>query len=162
MDTGEQDENVGGEVEVEQLKQPQYCYILYNDKNNVTYNGYTTNLERRLRQHNMEISGGAKGTRGQVLKNGGPLWKYLCVVTSDDPRFTKEKALSLEWYIRYPTGKKPRPKEYNGPQGRLRGLQLAMKHDKFKDIDFIVDHRMANDKVLKVIAINENLKADSI
>ena len=27
-----------------------YCYILYNDNNNKTYNGYTVNPTRRIRQ----------------------------------------------------------------------------------------------------------------
>jgi predicted GIY-YIG superfamily endonuclease len=115
----------------------QYCYILKNDKNNATYNGYTIDLERRLRQHNMEISGGAKSTRIQV-QNNGVKWSFLCAVTSNDPRFTKEKALSLEWHIRYPTCKKPRPRQFNGPEGRLRGLELALKHEKFKDIEFLI------------------------
>ena len=29
-----------------------FCYIIYS--NNRTYNGYTVNLQRRLRQHNGE------------------------------------------------------------------------------------------------------------
>jgi predicted GIY-YIG superfamily endonuclease len=116
-----------------------YCYILCNDKNSVTYNGYTVDLDRRLRQHNGELAGGAKGTRGQLVKNG-VTWRFLAVLTSPDPAFTKEMAMSLEWWIRYPTGRKPRPREFNGPQGRLRGMQVAMKKDKFKDIEFIVDY----------------------
>jgi predicted GIY-YIG superfamily endonuclease len=31
---------------------------------NSSYVGYTSNLKRRLRQHNAEIKGGAKATRG--------------------------------------------------------------------------------------------------
>lgn len=111
-----------------------FCYILANDKNNVTYNGYTTNLERRLRQHNMEIKGGAKCTTRQCAK-AGARWRYVAVVTTVDPRFDKIMALRLEWRIRYPTGKRPRPKEFNGVEGRLAGARLAMAHEKFSDID---------------------------
>ena len=39
-----------------------FCYLLINTNNNSTYVGVTKNLERRLRQHNGEISGGAKAT----------------------------------------------------------------------------------------------------
>lgn len=106
-----------------------YNYILHNDLNNATYNGYTVDIERRLRQHNGEIRGGAKGTapyRGH--------WKFLAVITS--PQFTKNTAMSFEWWVRYPTGKKPRPQEFKGPNGRLKGLAMVMKSDKFKDFQF--------------------------
>ena len=39
------------------------CYILKSG--NRTYNGSTNNMRRRLRQHNGEIKGGAKYTRGR-------------------------------------------------------------------------------------------------
>ena len=40
-----------------------YCYILRNKQpqySHLTYNGSTNNPKRRLRQHNEEISGGAR------------------------------------------------------------------------------------------------------
>jgi hypothetical protein len=46
--------------------------------------------------------------------------------------------MSFEWHVRYPTGSKPRPKEFNGPQGRLKGLELVMASDKFKTYEFEV------------------------
>jgi predicted GIY-YIG superfamily endonuclease len=114
-----------------------FCYILCNDVNNSTYNGYTTDLKRRLRQHNTEIKGGAKCTTRQCAKHG-VRWRYLTVVTSSDPEFTKQKALSLEWHIRYPTGRKPRPPQYNGREGRMKGLELALGHEKFRSLQFII------------------------
>ena len=36
------------------------CYILHNTQNNATYNGYSIDFLRRLRQHNGLIKGGAK------------------------------------------------------------------------------------------------------
>lgn len=107
-----------------------YNYILYNDDSNATYNGYTTDYERRLRQHNGELVGGAKGTSRHRGK-----WKFLAIITS--PQFTKESAMSFEWYVRYPTKKKPRPDEYKGPQGRLKGLDLVLAMDKFKEFEFV-------------------------
>lgn len=111
-----------------------YCYILYNLKNNKTYNGYTVNLERRLRQHNREIKGGARYTTNNAAKDGFE-WRYLAVVEGAP---TKNIALSLEWHIKYPTCKRPRPKEYQGAQGRLKGLELALVHPKFEEIEFKV------------------------
>jgi predicted GIY-YIG superfamily endonuclease len=109
-----------------------YCYILYNDDDSRTYNGYTTNLKRRLRQHNQEISGGAKATGRNKNKN----WKYGVIITSKNPDFTKTIALKLEWQIRYPTRRVPRPKQYNGIQGRIDSLPLIFKNERFCDIMF--------------------------
>lgn len=97
-----------------------YCYIVTNEHDR-TYNGYTVNLNRRLRQHNGEIKGGAKATRGR-----GP-WSFLAVITSDcwDCIST---AMQHEWSIKYPTRRRPRPKEYNGAAGRLRSLSRVFAH----------------------------------
>lgn len=53
-----------------------------------TYVGYSVNPIHRLRQHNREIVGGAKGTA-----KGAP-WKIICIVTG----FPSEtSALQFEW-----------------------------------------------------------------
>lgn len=97
-----------------------YCYIITNEHDR-TYNGYTVNLERRLRQHNGEIKGGAKATRGR-----GP-WSFLAVITSDCWDCVST-AMQHEWSIKYPTRRRPRPKEYNGAVGRLRSLAHVFAH----------------------------------
>lgn len=94
-----------------------FCYILVSD--NRTYNGYTVNLERRLRQHNGELKGGARSTQGRE-------WEYLVIIS--DPTWTKQDAMKCEWHIRYPTRKKPRPKQYCGVEGRLASLELIKKN----------------------------------
>ena len=48
-------------------------YLLKNSCNNFTYLGITNNSNRRIRQHNGIIKGGAKYTR--MKKNNGE-WKY--------------------------------------------------------------------------------------
>jgi|UniRef100_A0A6C0BFV4 predicted GIY-YIG superfamily endonuclease len=108
-----------------------YCYILYNVKDNKTYNGYTVDLKKRIRQHNNIIKGGAKYTTTESKQYGSNHWKYLCIVTCD--MLTKHEALSLEWHIRYPTGVKPRPSEYKGPLGRIKSIYDVLCKDKFKD-----------------------------
>lgn len=112
------------------------CYILFNDLTNKTYNGYTVNLERRLRQHNSIIKGGARATTVDSKVRGNTFWKYLLVVEADG--MDKRKALSLEWHIRYPTCKRPRPREFSSAEGRIRALAHVFKHDKFQHLTFKV------------------------
>lgn len=103
------------------------CYILRCTQSGRTYNGYTNHMARRLRQHNRELVGGARATG-----RGGP-WEVIAVVVGD-AAFTHTRALSLEWHIRYPTGRRPRPRSYDGAGGRIAGLALALKHPKFVDL----------------------------
>jgi len=97
-----------------------YCYIVCNI-NDRTYNGYTVNLDRRLRQHNGIIKGGARATHGR-----GP-WEFLIVLTSPcwDCIST---AMQHEWSIKYPTRRRPRPKEFNGATGRLNSFTEVFQH----------------------------------
>ena len=105
-----------------------YCYILYSSINSKTYNGYTVNPVKRIRQHNGVIKGGAKYTTRLHSE-----WTYLIIVELVDVEWTYNDALSFEWHIKYPTNRKPRPKEYNGAIGRLKGLLKASLMDKFKE-----------------------------
>ncbi len=68
-----------------------YCYMLYTD-NNKTYIGATTDPDRRLRQHNRELSGGARATGIQVAH--GSTWKRGCYITNI-PEW--RSALQIEW-----------------------------------------------------------------
>ena len=52
---------------------PWAFYMIRNG--NSTYAGISTDVDRRLRQHNGEIRGGARYTTGR-----GPGWKHLCIV----------------------------------------------------------------------------------
>ena len=104
---------------MEEIKKDKYyCYILYqtNLESDITYNGSTNNLVRRLRQHNGELVGGAKATSGK-----GP-WKYLAVM---EGFVDHHEALCCEWRIKHPIGKK-RPKKYCGKKGRIESLNLVL------------------------------------
>jgi predicted GIY-YIG superfamily endonuclease len=61
-----------------------YCLVSTTGK---TYVGFTVNVDRRLRQHNGEISGGAKATHGHQ-------WSRLCTVAGFP---TQQSALQFEW-----------------------------------------------------------------
>ena len=108
-----------------------YNYILGNIHNDRTYNGYTVNVKRRLRQHNGELKGGAKYTS----KDPGA-WFIVISITSHE--FTKHTALSFEWSVRYPTNKRPRPREYSGVLGRIRSLPHVFQNPKFSSMQFVV------------------------
>tara|TARA_A100001015_G_scaffold282307_1_gene346442 strand:+ start:213 stop:578 length:366 start_codon:yes stop_codon:yes gene_type:complete len=60
--------------------------------NGSTYIGATVNLNKRIRQHNKEIRGGAKATSNRV--NGGEVWQYICYV-ENFPSYNE--ALKFEW-----------------------------------------------------------------
>jgi structure-specific endonuclease subunit SLX1 len=68
-----------------------YVYLLVST-NNATYVGATVDLERRLRQHNKEIKGGAYSTSVKV--NNGEVWSRACYV-SGFPNWNA--ALQFEW-----------------------------------------------------------------
>ena len=95
-----------------------YCYILRNMlssyKNN-TYNGSTNNPIRRLRQHNEEISGGAKATHGK-----GGQWEYACMLSGFPNQIN---CLSAEWRMKCPSGRPgKREYKYQGVKGRISSL----------------------------------------
>jgi structure-specific endonuclease subunit SLX1 len=65
-----------------------FCYCLVSEKGR-TYVGATIDIDRRLRQHNGEIRGGAKATSKEP---GG--WKRLCHVAGFPDNHA---ALQFEW-----------------------------------------------------------------
>ena len=73
--------------------QQHFVYMLREINGNRTYIGYTVNLERRIRQHNGEIKGGAKYTSGRK-------WEYAfhCEVTD------KISGLQIEWRFKRKRG----------------------------------------------------------
>jgi structure-specific endonuclease subunit SLX1 len=68
-----------------------YVYLLLSTNNN-TYVGATIDVNRRLRQHNGEIKGGAKATTSKVSR--GETWRRVCYI-SEFPDWPS--ALQFEW-----------------------------------------------------------------
>ena len=77
---------------------PYQCYLLQGVTTRRTYIGVTDNMYRRLRQHNREITGGARATQGDV-------WVVVLCVTGFPH---KNAALSFEscWKRMYRKRKK--------------------------------------------------------
>lgn len=70
-----------------------FVYLLQSTEGSRTYVGATVDLDRRLRQHNRELSGGAKATRQ------GP-WRRIAYVAGF-PNW--RAALQFEWRWKYQT-----------------------------------------------------------
>jgi predicted GIY-YIG superfamily endonuclease len=64
-------------------------YLLVHSIHNKTYLGITNNSERRLRQHNCDLKGGARYTTG--FKGEGEWSYYICI-----SNLTKRESLSIE------------------------------------------------------------------
>lgn len=120
-------------------KGPFLCYALYHTKSNKTYTGKTNDFTRRLKQHNCQLSGGARYTKG--ISSGE--WKPLFHVVG----FQTERAV-LQYEIAMKKRKVPnrfRPgvtshitikneKSYTrGPSGRVRQLEYILSLGKVND-----------------------------
>ena len=68
-----------------------YVYFI-ESTNGSTYIGATVNLDKRIRQHNKEIKGGAVATSNKVTH--GEIWSYVCYV-ENFPSYNE--ALKFEW-----------------------------------------------------------------
>ena len=94
-------------IEEEELATPgspqeYFVYLLESSCKRATYVGATVNLDRRLRQHNKEISGGAHATGARVAR--GETWRRACHVTGFP---TWQAALQFEWRFKQISRKLP-------------------------------------------------------
>jgi len=100
------------------MSPPYYVYCLESDRG-TTYVGATVNLQRRLRQHNRELKGGAKIT-GRTVDKGGR-WHRVCYATGF---LTWKCALQFEWKWKFLTRKVP--KGGTSVQRRLEALNILV------------------------------------
>ena len=99
-----------------------YVYLLYSTKGN-TYVGATVDLERRLRQHNKEIKGGARATGIKVEQ--GEEWKRACHI-SGFPDW--QATLQFEW--RWKQLSRKLPLKMKPLERRLEALKQLMTLEK--------------------------------
>lgn len=103
----------------EDLNKPSFVYLLVST-DNCTYVGATIDLDRRLRQHNKEIKGGAFQTSRKVIK--GEIWLRACYV-SGFPDW--KAALQFEW--RWKQLSRTLMKKYKNPlERRINALKTLL------------------------------------
>jgi len=95
-----------------------YCVYCLQSTVNIkrTYIGCTNNRTRRIRQHNGEITGGARMTRSNRP------WRYAFYASG----LTKREALQLEWAMKH-----KRASGCSGLQGRLKTYSRLMKLERW-------------------------------
>jgi predicted GIY-YIG superfamily endonuclease len=84
--------SVKEESKREEKKGTHFCYCLESEDATRTYVGYTTDITRRIREHNQIIKGGARSTRGRA-------WKYLYILGGLPNR---SEGLRLEYFLHHP------------------------------------------------------------
>ena len=94
--------------------------------NGSTYIGATVNIDKRIRQHNKEIKGGATATSIKV--NQGEAWTYVCYV-ENFPSWNE--ALKFEWRWKQISRQIQKNKPTQKPiERRLEALDKLIKLDK--------------------------------
>lgn len=97
-----------------------YCYILRSTNQNFknrTYVGSTNNPDRRLKQHNRIIKGGAKATSIAYP------YEFYCIISGFCNHVS---ALRCEWLLKHPDALKKSSNKYKGIEGRIKGLNLLL------------------------------------
>lgn len=79
-----------------------FVYILESSDKKSTYVGATVDVQRRLKQHNGILKGGAKRTTGRLLTNSAITWNLICYVAGFP---TWNCALKFEWRLKQLTRK---------------------------------------------------------
>lgn len=99
-----------------------YVYFIYST-NGSTYIGATINIEKRIRQHNKIIKGGALATSIKV--NNGEIWKYYCYV-ENFPSWNE--ALKFEWRWKHLSRQiQKNDQNINPTEKRLKALEQLLK-----------------------------------
>ncbi len=117
------------------------CYVLCSPLSNRTYVGITNNLHRRLRQHNGEILGGAKATRGK-----GP-WNVAMTIHGFQD---KVQVMQFEWAVKHSRSKKGR----TGAERRLSQIVDVTNRERWtsksplsSDIPLTIKYHLDHDVV---------------
>jgi predicted GIY-YIG superfamily endonuclease len=96
-----------------------YVYLL-TSSNNATYVGATIDLERRLRQHNKEIKGGAHATGAKV--SNGEIWTRALHIEGF-PNWNA--ALQFEW--RFKQLSRKLPQKMYPLERRIKALKMLLE-----------------------------------
>ncbi len=102
-----------------------YVYFIQST-NGSTYIGATVDIDKRIRQHNKEIKGGATATSIKVSQ--GEAWTYVCYVENFP---TWNEALKFEWRWKQISRQiqKSNPRQ-NPTDKRLQALKTLLELDR--------------------------------
>lgn len=105
------------------------CYLLITkDEPLFTYVGASTDVNRRLRQHNCELAGGARKTTSIAKHRGCAAWKRVCHVHG----FTdKIQALRFEWFWKHVSRKEKMGNPY---ERRIHALQKLLSLEEWENV----------------------------
>ena len=92
---------------------PWTFYVVWHAASGATYAGVSPDVHRRLRQHNGELTGGAKYTTGK-----GPGWVHVCFVRGFR---TKQEVLQFEWAVKHQP-----PRRTGGLEARIKKLTATL------------------------------------
>jgi putative endonuclease len=113
------EEDLQGEEEEANEGENCWVYVLESISNpNNSYVGYTVNRQRRIRQHNGELVGGAKYTSSR-----GP-WRMVMAIRGNGLWWTRKAALSLEWRLKHVA--RGRFRNRRRPKGLSRWVHLHL------------------------------------
>ena len=108
-------------------EKPWFCYLLRTlEGSPQTYVGATVDVDRRLRQHNSEIKGGARRTT--ALSSRAPAWKRVCHVSG----FANQvDALRFEWHWKH----RSRKRKEDPVRRRLLALQELLMEEGWMEME---------------------------
>jgi predicted GIY-YIG superfamily endonuclease len=86
----------------------------------------TNNIERRFRQHNKHIKGGARATTRMITSHPETKWEPM-VILSGFP--DKSEAMKAEWRIRWPDKKRNKSLKFKLDTGRIAGINHILEND---------------------------------
>lgn len=112
---------------VEPQQQNFYVYLLESSSKRATYVGATTDVNRRLRQHNKELAGGAVATGIRVAR--GETWSRVCYIEGFP---TWNAALQFEWRFKQITRRirTSVPNQMSSVDLRKRALEILLALDR--------------------------------
>jgi predicted GIY-YIG superfamily endonuclease len=113
----------GDDCDDDSSNEKKFFVYLLTASSGATYVGATVNLERRLRQHNKEIVGGAYATGSKVGK--GEIWERALHVEGFP---TWPAALQFEW--RFKQLSRKFPKSMYPLERRMRALKMLVGLDR--------------------------------
>ena len=133
------------------------CYLIANGESR-TYIGYTNDFKKRIRQHNGELSGGAKYTTAHKGTTG---WEPVALITGIEDKST---CLSLEWRMKKRRNSKGKLKPSSGIDARLKNIFEIIEEDKISNkspapseiplISIIINKKFEG-KLEKLVDLNE-------